>query len=183
VLKLLVNREKQKCAVSSTDGTSKQEERRRHDMVVHCPTCNEHKTKDGVEIGGERLWHEMLDTIRSEMIDRRRDNNDDDDSSNNDELKDITISMVGNSLGGLYSRYALLKLMEQMDHVQVVDDDDSATNDEVTLVLDGQYRVHLNIFCSTASPHLGISKHTYIPIPRSAEIGVAHTMGDTGKDL
>jgi len=50
-------------------------------------------------------------------------------------------------------------------------------------MLDEKYRLHFNIFCTTATPHLGISKHTWVPIPRSAEIGIAQTMGDTGKDL
>jgi hypothetical protein len=169
----MVDREKHRRASPNNN-------QRRHDMVVHCPTCNEHRTKEGVIVGGERLWQEMLDTIHCEMANRHdltiMEDNDDDD---NDELKDITISLLGNSLGGLYSRYALAKLME---HVQVIDNTDG-DGEEPTLILDGKYRLHLNIFCSTASPHLGISKHTYIPIPRSAEIGAAYTMGESGKDL
>lgn len=173
----MVDREKHRLAsnhaVDKTNKSNGGRRRRRQDMVVHCPTCNEHRTKDGVIDGGDRLWNDMLETIRSEMTERS-DLSDDDEStpvSANEELKDITISLLGNSLGGLYCRYAVAKLFTNL----------GGNGDE--LVLDGQFRVHLNIFCTTASPHLGISKHTYIPIPRTAEIGVAHTMGDTGKDL
>jgi Putative serine esterase (DUF676) len=41
----------------------------------------------------------------------------------------------------------------------------------------------LNIFCTTATPHLGISGHTFVTLPRRAEIGLASAMGTTGKDL
>ena len=52
-----------------------------------------------------------------------------------------------------------------------------------TVLLDGKYRLHFNIFCTTATPHLGISKHTFVPLPRSAEIGAAYVLGETGRDL
>jgi hypothetical protein len=74
----------------------------------------------------------------------------------------VTVSVVGNSLGGIYSRYAVAKL---------------ASQDEL------DYELHFNIFCTTATPHLGISRHTYFPLPRSAENMVANAMGNTGKDL
>ena len=35
----------------------------------------------------------------------------------------------------------------------------------------------------SATPHLGVSSHTYITLPRSIERGVAYAIGDTGKDL
>jgi hypothetical protein len=50
-------------------------------------------------------------------------------------------------------------------------------------ILDGRYRLHFNVFCTTATPHLGVSKHTFLPIPRKAEIAAATIMKDTGKDL
>jgi hypothetical protein len=131
----------------------------RQDMIVHSPNCNENRTKDGVANGGERLLKEIFDVIRTSMAIH--------ESSTKTEIRDITISFVGNSLGGLYSRYAISRLMEATDN----------------MILDGQWKIHFNIFCTTASPHLGVSKHTYFPIPRAAEIGVAHTMGETGKDL
>lgn len=133
----------------------------RHDIVVHCPTCNENRTTDGVEKGGERLLEEMLMTIRSTMMAQRK------DSDSNTMLKQVTVSLVGNSLGGIYCRYSIARLVERTNN----------------MVLDKAFKLHLRVFCTTATPHLGLSKHTYFPIPRAAEVGMAHTMGDTGKDL
>jgi hypothetical protein len=138
----------------------------RHSMVVHCPGCNENHTTDGIEKGGERLSAEILATIRSTMEARRR-QEETDQFGDDDELKHVTISLLGNSLGGIYCRYAIASIVEQTDD----------------MVLDGAYKLHFNIFCTTAAPHLGVSRHTYVRIPRAAEIGVAHAMGKTGKDL
>jgi Putative serine esterase (DUF676) len=134
----------------------------RHTMVVHCPACNENRTKDGVQKGGDRLSAEMLTTIRSTMAAQQYDTD-----QLGDGPKQVTISLLGNSLGGIYCRYAIANIVEQTDN----------------MVLDGAYKLHFNIFCTTAAPHLGVSKHTYFHIPRAAEIGVAHAMGETGKDL
>jgi hypothetical protein len=130
---------------------SEQEKRKRykqdglvHDIIVHPAVCNEGKTTDGVANGGQRLVDEMMSVIRQEMKHRKS--------------KSVTVSIVGNSLGGIYGRYAIAKLAREQN-------------------------LHFNIFCTTATPHLGVSKHTYISLPRSAEIGVAHAMGNTGKDL
>eukprot|EP00536_Pseudo-nitzschia_multiseries_P009456 jgi/Psemu1/258162/estExt_Genewise1Plus.C_2640007 len=87
-------------------------------------------------------------------------------------LYDITISILGNSMGGLYGRYAVAKLIDR-----------HFVSTSTSWILDGTYRLRLNVFCTTASPHLGVSKHTWIRIPRIAELGVARTMGQTGSDL
>jgi Putative serine esterase (DUF676) len=143
-------------------------------LVVHSASCNEKKTDDGVAAGGERLMDEMIATIRERMKDS-------DQPTNRDGLQDITISMLGNSLGGLYARYSLSALKRkcrascrnpahQQDRSQ-------------RLILDDAYLLHLNHFCTTATPHLGVASHTFLPLPRRAEIGVAHAMGQSGKDL
>lgn len=136
-----------------------------HDMVVHNAVCNEHRTDDGIPNGGDRLVEEMLQVIDSEMEKRH---------PNSTGIFDITISILGNSLGGLYGRYAIAKLVER----HCVKDEKGKD-----WILDGRYRVHLNVFCTTATPHLGVSKHTFLPIPRKAEIAAATIMKDTGKDL
>ena len=130
------------------------------DIVVHAAVCNEKKTTDGVTMGGERLVQEMLDVIREEMKNRRQD-------------AEITVSVLGNSLGGIYGRYAVAKLAELCQF----------NGRDGEMYLDGKYRMHFNVFCTTASPHLGIASHTFLPLPRTAEIGVAHALGDTGRDL
>jgi len=162
VMELLVDQKKLSLAerLSSNDQKKDMDGTLRHDMVVHNAVCNEHRTTDGVVNGGERLVTEMLETIRSSMKERRI-------ACPESPLVDVTISIVGNSLGGIYGRYAIARLGD------VCKD----------LVLDGKYRLHFNIFCTTASPHLGVSKHTYVRLPRSAEIGLARAMGNTGKDL
>lgn len=123
----------------------------RQHMIVHSAVCNERRTTDGVVNGGERLVQEIYNVVRQSMKDRPK----------NIE-NEVTISLVGNSLGGIYGRFAIAQIRD---------------------MLDDKYRLHFNIFCTTATPHLGISEHTWVPIPRSAEIGIAQTMGDTGKDL
>ena len=110
-------------------------------FVVHSSSVNEGRTSDGIAAGGERLAAEVSDMIASHRAD--------------DNV--VTLSFVGNSLGGLYSRYAISKI------------DSSA--------------VKPMVFCTIAAPHLGVSNHTYVPIPRSLEWVVAHVMHSTGKDL
>lgn len=134
-----------------------------YDLVVHSVTCNERKTDDGVAAGGTRLVEEILHVLRLEMMLR---------GPSNGKLQIITISMLGNSLGGIYSRYAMSELVELCER----------TGDG-GYILDGKFLLYFNVFCTTATPHLGIAGHTFIPIPRTAEIGVAHALGNTGKDL
>lgn len=110
-------------------------------FAVHSSTVNEGRTSDGIAAGGERLAAEVSDMIAS-----HRANN-----------TVVTLSFVGNSLGGLYSRYALSKI-------------NTST-------------VEPMVFCTTATPHLGVSKHTYVSLPRSVEWVIAHTLYWTGKDL
>lgn len=66
----------------------------------------------------------------------------------------MTLSLVGNSLGGLYSRYALAEL-------------GGVFRDENVLPL---------VFCTTSSPHLGVSQETFIELPRWIEPHVATVM-------
>ena len=147
------------------------------DVVVYTPTCNERRTDDGVISGGDRLVEEMRQVIDKEM--QRRQNSKKDTEEDSDEFPRITISMLGNSLGGLYSRYAIAKLLQHCEVEEV-----SPTNtDSPTWILDGKYRLSFNIFCTTATPHLGVAGHTFLPIPRTAEVGVAQVMRSTGRDL
>jgi hypothetical protein len=39
------------------------------------------------------------------------------------------------------------------------------------------------LFFTTATPHLGVSEHTYIPVPKWAEWAIGNIMGPTGRDL
>jgi len=149
-------------------------------LVVHSVTCNEKQTDDGVAAGGERLVDEMLTVIREHMMAQQQQQRP--PKEEGQPLRDITISMLGNSLGGLYSRYAIAKLKERCRaSCKKQNGTEQASND--CYILDDAFAVHLNIFCTTATPHLGVAGHTFLPLPRRAEIGVAHAMGQSGKDL
>jgi hypothetical protein len=110
-------------------------------FVVYSSTVNEGRTSDGIAAGGSRLATEVTDIIESHRA----------------HSKQVTLSFVGNSLGGLYSRYALSEI-------------DLSTAEPF-------------VFCTTATPHLGVSQHTYVPLPRWGEWVVAHSMWPTGRDL
>lgn len=177
--------------MSPSNGNDKDASKRgTHDMVVHNAVCNEGKTQDGVEKGGDRLVEEMRQVIEAEMKKRHAGLNVDSNNNNNDnnnvdpKVYEITISILGNSLGGLFGRYAIAKLVER--HCVKEEPSGKPIGKEKpapTWILDGKYRIHLNIFCTTATPHLGVSGHTWVRIPRTAEIGVAHALGQSGKDL
>ncbi|KAJ8614500.1 hypothetical protein CTAYLR_000764 [Chrysophaeum taylorii] len=90
-------------------------------VVVLACTCNEGRTTDGLAAGGRRVADEVS---RFEAPSLR------------------TISFLGNSLGGLYARYALAHLF------------------------DGNLVAGLvpAAFVTTAAPHLGVTDATYAPL-------------------
>lgn len=164
---------------------TQKQQRDSHDMVVHSSACNQGKTTDGIQNGGDRLVQEMREVILQEMIKRHSellglpvvkdsDTTSEQSASEQPKIYDVTLSILGNSLGGLFGRYAIAKLIER----HCVWEEDTKC-----WILDDRFRLHLNTFCTTATPHLGVSRHTYVKIPRTAEIGVAHALGATGKDL
>jgi hypothetical protein len=115
------------------------------ELIVRSAEANEGQTFDGIAAGGERLASEV-----SRWIDQLL---------SSGQVQEISLSFVGNSLGGLYARYAL-----------------------ATLDLD-RVGVHPKVFCTTATPHLGVSQHTYVPIPRFMETLIASAIQSTGRDL
>eukprot|EP00977_Amphora_coffeiformis_P014239 scaffold3946_cov177-Amphora_coffeaeformis.AAC.2 len=131
-------------------------------LLVHCAAANDGNTHDGIAAGGTRLAQEIQDLI----------------GRLNDSSESITLSMVGNSLGGLYARYALADL-----HVHFVDRNNNNSNSK---------RLVPAIFATTATPHLGVGHgHTYLPLSsaqtrtsrRWMERGVAAVLQQTGADL
>jgi len=147
------------------------------EIIVHSVKCNVGKTHDGIRNGGTRLANEIINFIRSDTLKRLKKgdniNNDDDDACN------VTFSLVGNSLGGLYSRYALSKI----PYVLSLSNDNDDKDNSSSLSSKKKIRLFPNIFCTTATPHLGVSQHTYLPIPRLAETIIGTGMGATGRDL
>lgn len=110
-------------------------------FYVYSASANNGRTSDGIEAGGKRLAQEIDAILGNAEGDRS-----------------ITLSIVGNSMGGLFARYALGEL-------------DLGSN------------VHLKAFYTTATPHLGVGGHTYLPLPRAAEYAVASSMQQSGRDL
>jgi hypothetical protein len=112
-------------------------------VILHSAKCNLGRTLDGVANGGDRLVHEVEAQIRASL---------EGDSP-------LYLSFIGNSLGGLYARYAIAHL-------------DMTTGNIVPC-----------IFCTTLAPHLGVANHTYVPLFRWTEIVVSGVLGATGRDL
>jgi hypothetical protein len=132
-------------AIESADAQS--------DSLVLLASRNEGKTTDGVANGGCRLAAEIIDLVE-----------------NSPSLTHI--SLVGNSLGGLYSRYAAALLYTRQGGGALGLEDERICG---LLPRD---------FVSTASPHLGVRRFTYIPVPDLLH-GLAPPLliGQTGSDL
>jgi hypothetical protein len=115
-------------------------------LVIHAATSNEGLTSDGIEAGGNRLAAEVNQLLHGFRQQSGRSSM-------------LYLSMVGNSLGGLYARYALSLV------------DWNLVDQPLT-------------FVTTATPHLGVSyPHTYVPLNRGLEWVVANTLQQTGRDL
>lgn len=137
-------------------------------FVVHAATCNDGKTTDGIVAGGTRLAQEINSLLQFVVRD-------------NPQADHITLSLCGNSLGGLYARQALADIEwtvsasdtnENSDENKVASDAAAATTTITPL-----------LFVTTATPHLGVSQHTYIRLPRAVEYPIAQILDQTGRDL
>eukprot|EP00903_Cladosiphon_okamuranus_P019438 g17873.t1 len=121
------------------------------DILVHSARCNEGKTKDGVAAGGGRLAKEILELVGSTPTLSR-------------------ISFVGNSLGGLYVRYAAKVLYENGD----------AGGPAEGATIAG---LKPSVFMTIACPHLGVRRFTYVPLPSVLHPLARVLIGKTGADL
>eukprot|EP00536_Pseudo-nitzschia_multiseries_P000578 jgi/Psemu1/178972/e_gw1.7.239.1 len=137
-----------------------------HRFVIHSAACNEDRTDDGIAIGGSRIAQEINDLVRHVVHGGTcgTKNTAESDEKNSK----FTLSIVGNSLGGLYARYALAGINWSIG--------DASSSSPLIAVLP-------MVFVTTATPHLGISQHTYFPLPRAAEFVVAQGMKETGRDF
>lgn len=122
-------------------------------FIVHSAISNEGKTSDGIKAGGDRLANEV-NTIIDHLFKQHEEKSNQTPSS----PMNISLSFVGNSLGGLYARYALSGIK-------------CAAN------------IQFNIFMTTATPHLGKTGLSYLRIPTMAEKIVGKILQPTGEDL
>jgi len=133
-------------------------------LVVHRTIDNNGHTKDGIVEGATRLANEIKDFILKDTAEQL---NRDEDSNIHE--KHVSISFVGNSLGGLYARYAISLIPAELDTDKII------PNTRVV--------IHSNVFCTTATPHLGCASHTYIAVPRIVEKFIGKLLSKTGRDL
>eukprot|EP00960_Hanusia_phi_P042004 755259-Hanusia_phi.AAC.4 len=127
------------------------QDRNGKNTLVYLAKCNEDKTRDGVEAGGWRLAKEIVDLVEGTPSLQR-------------------ISFVGNSLGGLYSRYAIAVLHQEGRGGWKAEED---------LVCG----LKPDTFVTTATPHLGVRRFTYLPIPYQLHGLAPVFVGRTGDDL
>jgi hypothetical protein len=116
----------------------------KHQFVILSSKANVNNSTDGIAKGGERLAVEISDWIQQHTADIH------------DPATIMTLSLIGNSLGGLYSRYALAELYYKY-----------TKSFDMILPL---------IFGTTSSPHLGVSQETFIELPKWVEPYVATVM-------
>jgi Putative serine esterase (DUF676) len=74
-----------------------QQQQQQTTTIVHAAQCNHGRTSDGIVAGGTRLSNEINSLIEKLVL----------SSHGSEDNVHVTVSLVGNSLGGLYARYAL----------------------------------------------------------------------------
>lgn len=113
------------------------------EMLVLACRCNEGRTFDGLAKGGSRVAEEVSNFV-----------------TQNPELS--TISFIGNSLGGLYARYALKDLHENRSIAGL----------------------RPAAFVTTAAPHLGVRSALYAPVlsPLAALLAPAGFVSRSARD-
>lgn len=141
-----------------------------NNVIYHTLSSNDYKTHDGVANGGQRVANDTIRIVQDKL----------DESPT---IRKITISFLGISLGGLYSRYAIAKIYEKLSSTQKMDND---TTQRQMMLKNGRgenVSVHFNTFYSCASPHLGLKRNTYIPLPRWGEYVIAKLLKKSGCDM
>ena len=116
-------------------------------VLVTRVRCNEAKglTFDGIANGASRIATEVRNLLGTEPA-----------------LE--TISLVGNSLGGLYTRHLAADIYDRSSMTML--------------------GLRPNAFVTIATPHLGVRRFTYLPTPRWAEQTLSgRVAGRTGEEL
>lgn len=163
---------------TSDQDPSDNHHRQPYKLLSHSVVANNGKTYDGIAAGGKRVAQEV-----NEIIDKIVQIYYAEDTPDQNQLDDnvktsptITLSFVGHSLGGLYARYAL----KFIDALNPPDDVDITTTNA-----GGKRSAHIlpKVFCTTATPHLGTTRNTYLYVPRPIEWFISQVMLSTGRDL
>jgi hypothetical protein len=121
-------------------------------FIIHNCEANHGRTWDGVEAGAQRVSEEIQQVLRN--IQERF-----------EDLEEVSFSMLGYSLGGMYARAALPDLFPS----------DEGTSCSIR-------KLTPKVFCTLATPHLGSQGHTYVGLPRFLE-NIVGRFSQTSKDL
>lgn len=152
------------------DGCS---ERKNSKLIVYSAKCNDKNSLDGIELGGKRLATEINDLLRETAteIAQEYQHKGCSDFDSNDIIGNtkIAFSIMGNSMGGLYGRFAL----KYIDWIVPVDLGYTAF--EINVVP--------HIFATIATPHLGMKGMSYFTVPEFLEPLAAVIFGKSGSDL
>jgi Putative serine esterase (DUF676) len=147
--------------------------------LVYSSIINEGKTNDGIVSGGQRLAYEInqwMKEIREQIVCEQLQLQQQQQESNSIQKYinyNLSLSMIGNSLGGLYARYALRDIQFQFH---------GTTNSANGMIHD----IYPAVFCTTCTPHLGVgATHLFIPniVPLWIQTIIAKIIGPTGIDL
>ena len=108
-------------------------------------------------------------------------------SHNNCDISDITISIFGHSLGGVYGRYAVVELYKMLTNTRLSNQKNETnisneSRNEMTLQ-NGKIKVHFNTFCTVLSPHMGEAKHSFFSITRQVELFIGRSFKQSGHDM
>ena len=131
-------------------------------FVIHTCAANNNRTNDGIQAGADRISVEIQGVLDKVLEEYHGDTT---------TLKEITFSMLGFSLGGLYARVALPQIIPPAQYRR------SDTKDRMPLP-----KFTPTLFCTMATPHLGSFRHTYLPIPAFV-IRPLSSLVPTGRDL
>ena len=145
-------------------------------LLVHSAECNEKDSLDGIEAGGHRFANEINDVVRRVATGIVREHLQRQQCSRLRPKKaiestNITLSIIGNSLGGLFARFAV----RYIDWMVPIDLGSTSPIIEIHVIP--------NLFVTIATPHLGIKDMTYFKVPEFLERLAAWTFGQTGNDL
>lgn len=141
--------------------------------------CNEKDSLDGIKAGGYRLANEINDVVRCvatgivrEQLQRQQFSGL--RPKKTIESTNITLSIIGNSLGGLYARFAV-RYIDWTDWIVPIDIGRTSPIIEIHVIP--------HLFVTIASPHLGIKDMAYFKVPEFLEPLAGWTFGQSGNDL
>lgn len=152
-------------------------------LFVHAATANDGRTNDGVLAGGRRLAEEINDWIDRVILQFQHEYPEEEEADLQQSTATssspppslgphISLSLVGNSLGGLYARCALK---------------DIRWHRSASVGILRRIEIQPAVFCTIATPHLGVAwPHSYLPNPqlmKGAAWFLSLVGGDSLRDL